>query len=167
MKKIIFLLTVAVSAFMIACNDASESETSTMSTEDSSTFDLSKARTAIEADNAKFMEELKKGDSAALAEHYHSEGQLLMANSEPVMRKDISSAWGSVIRMGVKDFKLTTTDVVGNDDLLVETGLYEMYGDKNSVIDKGKYVVAWRKENGNWKLYRDIGNSSIPMQNKK
>ena len=167
MRKIIFLLIVAGSAFIVGCNDASQSETSTMSTMDSSTFDLSKARAAIEADNAKFAEEVIKGDSAALAGHYHSEGQLLMDNSEPAMRKDISSAWGSVIRTGVKDFKLTTTDLVGNDDLLVETGLYEMYGDKNSLIDKGKYVVAWRKENGNWKLYRDIANSNMPMQQKK
>ena len=167
MKKIIFLLLIAGSAFMVACNDASTSGESTMSTKDSSTFDLSNARAAIEADNVKFMEEIKKGDSAALAEHYHSEAQMLMDNAEPVMRKDISSAWGSVVKMGVKDFKLTTTDVVGNDDLLVETGVYEMYGDKNSVMDKGKYVVAWRKENGNWKIYRDIANSSLPMQQKK
>ncbi len=167
MKKIIFLLTVAGSACMISCNDASKSETSTMSTKDSSNFDLSNARATVEADNAKFIEELKKGDSAALAEHYHSEGQVLMANSEPVMRKDISSAWGSIIRMGVKDFKLTTHDVVGNEDLLVETGSYEMYGDKNVVIDKGKYVVAWKKENGNWKLYRDIANTSMPIVHSK
>src|SRR5687768_13414739 len=150
MKKIIFLLTVVGSVFMVACNDAKAQS------KNAGTFDLSKARAAIEVENAKFREEFKNGDSAALAGHYHSEGQLLMGNSEAVMRKDISSAWGSVIRMGVKDLKLTTTDLVGNDDLLVETGLYEMYDDKNSLIDKGKYVVAWKKENGAWKLYRDI-----------
>jgi ketosteroid isomerase-like protein len=69
--------------------------------------------------------------------------------------------------MGIKDFKLTTHDVVGSEDLLVETGSYEMYGDKNAVIDKGKYVVAWKKENGNWKLYRDIANTSMPMARSK
>jgi len=155
------------SSIMVACNDVPKTETSTMSTNDSSTFNLSDARAAIEADNAKFIEEFKKGDSAALAAHYHSEGQALMANSEPVMRKDISSAWGSFIRMGIKDVKITTHDVVGNEDLLVETGSYEMVGDNNVVIDKGKYVVAWRKENGTWKLYRDIGNTSMPMQHAK
>lgn len=166
MKKIIFLLVVG-SSIMVACNDAAKTETSTMSTKDSSTFDLSEARAAIEADNAKFIEDIRKGDSAALAEHYHSEGQVLMANSEPIMRKDISSAWGSFLRMGIKDFKMTTHDVVGNEDLLVETGTYEMIGDKNAVLDKGKYVVAWRKENGTWKLYRDIVNTSMPMQQAK
>ncbi|MEJ7740856.1 MAG: DUF4440 domain-containing protein [Chitinophagaceae bacterium] len=167
MKRIIFLLIVSSLTCLVACNDASNNETATMSTNDSSSFDLSKTRADIEADNAKFMDEIKRGDSAALAEHYHSEGQVLMSNSEPVMRRDISSAWGSIIRMGVKELKITTTDVVGNKDLLVETGVYEDYGDKNAIIDKGKYIVAWRKENGNWKIYRDISNSNLPRQRAK
>lgn len=167
MKKIILLLTVAGSTCMVACNDAAKTEKSSLTTKDSSTFSLSEGRAFLEKDNAKFMEEIKKGDSAALAEHYHSEGQILMANSEPVMKKDIASAWGSFIRMGVKDLKITTLDVVGGDDLLVETGSYEMVGDKNTVIDKGKYVVVWKKEDGKWKLYRDIAATSMPMPQSK
>ena len=162
MKKIIFLLT-AGTFMMVACNDASKTETSKMSTTDSTSFDLSKAKADIEADNARFIEQIKKGDSAGLAEHYHSDAQILMSGMEPVNRKDIAGAWGSFLRMGVKDFKMTTHDVVGNDDLLVETGSYEMIGDKNVVLDKGKYVVAWKKENGLWKLYRDIANTSMPQ----
>ena len=167
MKKIILLLLVAGSLSMVACSDTSTPETGTISTSDTSTFDLSKARAFVDADNAKFIEEIKKGDSSALAEHYHSEGQLLSTNSEPVMRNNISSAWGSFIRMGVKDFKLTTTDLVGNDELLVETGLYEIYGDNNNAIDKGKYIVVWKTENGNWKIYRDIANTNMLLKNSK
>lgn len=162
MKKIIFLLG-ACTSIMVSCNDAAKTETNTMVTNDSSTFDLSRARSDIEADNAKFIEQIRKGDSNALADHYHSEAQILMPNFEPIMRKDISATWGGFLRMGVKDFKMTTHDVVGNEDLLVETGSYEMIGDKNVTIDKGKYMVAWRKENGNWKLYRDMGSSNMPM----
>ncbi len=43
----------------------------------------------------------------------------------------------------------------------------KIISDKNAVIDKGKYVVAWKKENGNWKLYRDIANTSMPMVRSK
>lgn len=167
MKSIIFVLLAACLTGIVSCNDASKSDTGMTSTDDSSAFDLSDARAFIDADNAKFIEEIKRGDSAALAEHYHSDGQALVTNSEPVMRKDVSSAWGSTIRMGVKDMKINTTDVVGNEDLLVESGTFELYGDKNALLDKGKYVVAWKKENGNWKIYRDIGNSSMPRQNGK
>jgi hypothetical protein len=32
-----------------------------------------------------------------------------------------------------------------------------MKDEQNKVKDKGKYVVIWKKENGQWKEYRDIG----------
>ncbi|WP_205512007.1 YybH family protein [Longitalea arenae] len=127
-------------------------------------FDLSKARAAIENDNAKFMEEARRGDSNALAAHYASDGWLMFNNAEPFKGKDIVSAWGSAIRMGMKDLKITTQDVVGSAEVLAETGTYEMIGANNKTIDKGKYVVVWKPENGTWKIYRDIGNSSMPMK---
>ncbi len=64
--------------------------------------------------------------------------------------------------MGIKDIKITTDDVIGNGDVLGETGKYEMYADNNKLVDKGKYVVLWKMENGEWKLYRDIWNTSMP-----
>jgi len=128
-------------------------------------FDLGKARTWIESDNAKFVEEVKKGDSNALAAHYGSDAMAMFDNSEPFKGAAIASAWGSAaIKMGMKDIKVTTVDVVGNADLLAETGMYEMYGAGNKLLDKGKYVVVWKPENGGWKIYRDIGNSNMPMK---
>jgi ketosteroid isomerase-like protein len=29
-------------------------------------------------------------------------------------------------------------------------------------LDKGKYIVIWKQEDGQWKLHRDIFNSSMP-----
>ena len=46
--------------------------------------------------------------------------------------------------------------------MLAETAHYEMYGADNKLLDKGKYVVVWKPVNGEWKLYRDIWNSSMP-----
>jgi ketosteroid isomerase-like protein len=88
-------------------------------------------------------------------------------NSDPVPKDKIVSAWSGAIRMGVKDIKLTTDDVTGNGEIAGETGTYEMYGDNNKLLDKGKYVVIWKNENGEWKLYRDIWNTSMPAKSKK
>jgi ketosteroid isomerase-like protein len=33
---------------------------------------------------------------------------------------------------------------------------------KGNTIDKGKYVTIWRKEGGDWKIYSDIFNTSLP-----
>ncbi len=35
-------------------------------------------------------------------------------------------------------------------------------GDGSKNVDKGKYIVVWKKENGDWKVWRDIWNSDNP-----
>jgi hypothetical protein len=41
-------------------------------------------------------------------------------------------------------------------------GKYTLTGDAGKVLDQGKYVVVWKRELGQWKLYRDIWNTSVP-----
>jgi ketosteroid isomerase-like protein len=147
--------------FLLSCN-TTPNEKAAIATNDGAGFDLSAARAWIENDNAKFSGEIIKGDSQAVASHYASDGWVMMSNSEPIKGSAIASAWGEVIRMGVKDLKITTVDLIGDSALLAETGTYEMYGAGNKLLDKGKYVVVWKQENGTWKIYRDIGNSSLP-----
>jgi ketosteroid isomerase-like protein len=159
MRKASFFLMITV--IMLACNAGTDEGTADAKS-DSTAFDLQKARSFIESENAKFSDETKRGDSVALGAHYASDGLLMFSNSEPMKGKDIVSTWGSVIRMGVKDIRLTTVDLTGNAELLAETGTYEMFGENNAVIDKGKYIVVWKPENGNWKIYRDIGNTNLP-----
>jgi len=162
------LLIVSIALFMANCNNNQSAEnTSSAPKADSASFDIGKVKSAIADINAKFADELKKGDSAAMASHYTSDAMVMPPNSEPVPKDKIISAWGGAIRMGVKDIKLTTDDVTGNGDVAGETGKYEMYGDNNKLLDKGKYLVLWKNENGEWKLYRDIWNTSMPNKFKK
>ena len=151
---------IAALVLLLYCNTAPDQKESTA--RDTPAFDLSAARKWVAADNAKFSEEIKRGDSMAVAAHYASDAQLLLGNSEPRTGKGIAEAWGAVIRMGVKEFKINTTDLIGNAALLAETGIFEVYGEGNKLLDKGKYVVIWKPDNGAWKIYRDIGNSSLP-----
>jgi ketosteroid isomerase-like protein len=163
------LLVVSITLFMANCNSNNQSAENTNSAPkaDSTSFDIGKAKSAIADINAKFSDELRKGDSAALASHYSSEAYAMPPNSDPVPKDKIVSVWGRAIRMGVKDIKLTTDDVTGNGEIAGETGNYEMYGDNNKLLDKGKYVVIWKNENGEWKSYRDIWNTSMPAKSKK
>jgi len=169
MKKIhASLLVTSITLFMTGCNSNQSAEnTSSAPKADSTSFDKDKARSAIEIINAKFSDELRKGDSATLASHYSSDAYVMPPNSDPVPKDKIVSAWGGAIRMGVKDIKLTTDDITGNGEIAGETGKYEMYGDNNKLLDKGKYVVIWKNENGEWKLYRDIWNTSMPAKSAK
>jgi ketosteroid isomerase-like protein len=166
MKKYCSLLLIAGGmSFITSCEQAATEKTGANTTTDTTAaapFDLAKAREWIESDNAKFVEEAKKGDSNALAAHYASDAWLMFSNMEPMKGSDIAKGWGGAIRMGMKDLKVNTVDLIGNAELLAETGMFEVYGEGNKLIDKGKYVVIWKPENGAWKIYRDIGNTSMP-----
>ena len=166
MKKYCALILFSgVLTFAMSCQETATDKThdNTMgdTTATASAFDLNNARTWIEGDNAKFSEEFKKGDSNALAAHYASDGWAMFDKSEPFKGAAIANAWGGAIRSGVKELKINTTDLTGNAELLVETGTYEMIGDGNKTLDKGKYVVVWKPADGGWKIYRDIGNSNM------
>lgn len=86
---------------------------------------------------------------------------MVSANQESKKDKEILSALGKWIRNGIKNnarnVQFTTTDLFGNSEFLFETGIVETRDDNMNVKSKGKYVVVWKKENGQWKLFRDIG----------
>jgi len=158
------LITVVAMTLIVACNEASTDSKTSESTEtkEKASFDMAAARSAIDAANAKFMDGIKRGDSAAIAALYADDAWVLPPNSEAVKGAAIAGMWGSVIRMGIKDAKFMTDEVTGNAEMLAETAHYEMYGADNKLLDKGKYVVVWKPVNGEWKLYRDIWNTSMP-----
>ncbi|MGZ8541219.1 MAG: YybH family protein [Chitinophagaceae bacterium] len=163
MKKFFKLLIAFIIIFGAGCNTAS-TDTKTADaaeTKDSPAFDLTTARSVIGAENAKFMDAFKKGDSVAVASTYSDDAVLLPPNSEPVSKAGITSMWGSFMGMGVKDVKLVSDDIAGNAEIISETGHFEIYAAENKMIDKGKYVVVWKPVNGVWKMYRDIWNTSM------
>ena len=163
-KVFIELITVGAISLVTACNTATtDSKTSdNAENKEKASFDLTAARSAIDAANAKFMDGIKRGDSTAIAALYANDAWALPPNMEPVKGSAIAGLWGAVIRMGIKDAKFMTDEVTGNGEILAETAHYEMYGADNKLLDKGKYVVVWKPVNGEWKLYRDIWNSSMP-----
>jgi ketosteroid isomerase-like protein len=161
MKKIISVVIISCSLVYSACNSSSDKKTETENST-APAFDLQKARADIEAQTVKWRDALRKGDSAGVAALYASDAMVLPPNSDIVKADGIAALWGSYIRMGVKGANFTIVDVSGNADMVAETGIAEIYGPDNAIIDKAKYVVTWKMENGNWKLFRDIWNSTMP-----
>ncbi len=158
MRKLnLFVVILITSYFILACNTPSSN-----TKESEVSFDLSKEKEWVKNELIKFSNDLKKGDTTALSAYYSSDAIVMPPNMESVMKKDIASMWGVAIRMGVRDIKLNVTEVHGNEDLLLEVGTYEMYGDNNMILERGKYISALKKENGGWKVFRDIWNTNTP-----
>jgi hypothetical protein len=42
-------------------------------------------------------------------------------------------------------------------EFVLELGDYKMVDANKKVVDSGKYCVVWKQEDGQWKLYRDMG----------
>ncbi len=120
-------------------------------------FDMQKAKSFIDSINTKFSEQIKLGDSVALASHYSTDAAILLPNTEPIIGEEILSAWGSMLRAGSVDISFQTIDLAGSNDFLIETG-YIVTKVNEDNITKSKYLVIWKKQDGVWKLYRDMVN---------
>jgi len=119
--------------------------------------------TLISAANRSFESAFQVQNAATLAGLYTSNGTLLPPGGEPVNgTAGIQAFWQAVFNAGIRGARLTTTELHDCGDTAVEVGSYELLGATNNVLDRGKYVVIWRQETGQWKLHRDIWNTSIP-----
>lgn len=160
MNKILFKsFCIAVLGLFLfsSCKEKNEERTE-MSTDK---VDLTAARAYIDSMNKHMGESLAKGDSSAIAATYADDAKILgnqMATVEG--KQNITGFWGYAIRMGW-GLKPETTDLYGNNDLLVEEGKFLLTDNKGAEIDHGKYIVLWKKIDGKWKLYRDIYNTDV------
>ena len=59
---------------------------------------------------------------------------------------------------GATDVVLTTDTVLRSCDMATELGHYEI----PATHELGKYVVTWRKINGQWRAVADIFNANAP-----
>ena len=118
---------------------------------------------AIAAANRNFMETFARADAEGMGRLYTNNGQLLPTNSDFVTGIEaVQAFWQGVMNMGIKTAELETVELEGYGNAAVEVGSYTLGGEGGQVLDKGKYVVIWKQEDGQWKLHRDIWNTSMP-----
>ncbi len=119
---------------------------------------------AIVAADETFMATFSRGDAAGIADLYTENGQFLPPNSDFVTGKQaIQATFQAFMDMGIKTIKLETLEVEEyNSDTASEVGRYTLEGEGGQVLDQGKFIVIWKQEAGQWKLHRDIINTSMP-----
>lgn len=119
-------------------------------------------KTAVDAGVKEFTNALKTKDVAAMSGVYASDAILYPPNAEAVQgREAIGAFWKNLMDAGMTG-ELETVETQEAGDLGLETGKFRILSADGKEVDRGKYVVVWKKENGAWKLYRDIWNSSLP-----
>jgi uncharacterized protein (TIGR02246 family) len=116
-------------------------------------------RAAIEAANTKFSALAAQGDGAALAGLYAKDGAVMPAGSDPLRgTQAIAKFWQSAFASGVAAIELKTVEVYGQGATATEVGEYAL----RKLLDRGKYIVIWHNEGGQWKLLRDMFSTNVP-----
>lgn len=150
----------ALAIFFSSCNN----DTAKTADTKEPAFSLDSAKAVIAANNKTYGECFAKGDSTAFAGCYTTDGCIYPPNMPKMCGSQaLSGFFVGGYKMGIRNIKLTTEEVMGGKDAVTEVGKYEVLGDKDMSFDKGKYIVIWKEENGKWKMHRDEWNSDMPM----
>ncbi len=118
-------------------------------------------RSAIETANEHLEAAVHSGDIASAISLYTEDAQLMPSNTAPVAGKAAIEAFWQAAMAGIKKIDFVTLEVLGEGNTVSEIGRYEAWGADGQVIDRGKYIVVWKEQDGSWKLHRDIWNTSL------
>ena len=112
--------------------------------------------------NATFETNFERGDAAAIATLYTSNGILLPTGMNAIEgAAGIQAFWQGAMEMGIKRVKLDSKDIEELADTAIELGNYTLFGANEQQLDQGKYLVVWKEQMGQWRLHQDIWNSSM------
>jgi len=113
--------------------------------------------------NKKFMEAFNNKDAEAVASQYTENGSLYPPNSDIVTGHEaIATFWEGAMSMGIEKTELETITAEGYGDFAIEEGRYRLFAPGDIMIDHGKYFVTWKKQADEWKLDKDIWNTTNP-----
>ncbi len=127
------------------------------------TTKLIQPQEAIAQANQQFMVAFNQAKASGVAGCYTTDAQLLPVHAGFIAgQQNIQGFWQAVMDMGIKAAKLETLELDVLGETAIEVGKYTLLGSKGQVMDAGKYVVIWKNEQGQWKLYRDIWTTSLP-----
>ena len=119
-------------------------------------------RAAIEAANKNWETAASRSDGPGVAALYTAQGQLLPAHSDVVSGAEaIGQFFQAAFDSGMKGASLVTLEVEDHGDTAYEVGKFEFLGADGAVLDHGKYLVIWKKEDASWKLHRDMWTTSV------
>ena len=92
---------------------------------------------------------------------YTSDAELYPPHADVVKgNTSIEPVWKGAFEAGVKSVSLETVSADPAGDNVIETGRYTLSGADGQLVDIGKYIVVWKQEKGDWKLYLDIWNTN-------
>ena len=141
-----FLLLLSVFIFISGCKQVDKKNELNTQT------DISTLEKEIESRLREYENHLRNEDSVALGNMYMKDAEIIPST---VGRENIIKAFGSMIRDSITGSSFKTTHLWGDNQLLVEDGTGIWSHANGKVVGRGRYLLVWKKDDGNWKILRD------------
>ena len=120
----------------------------------------------IAAVNEQLAAAIAAGDAAAAASLYTEDGCFLAPNVDLIKgRAAIQQFMQGIIDMGIQGLKLQSLEVEIIGDTAFQVGTYQLVVEGGAEADSGKFIVVWKNVDGQWRLHRDMINTSLPAAN--
>jgi uncharacterized protein (TIGR02246 family) len=126
-------------------------------------------RRAIEESHGSYAIAMKGGDATALASHFTKDAILLPENTDMQRGRDTIQKWfaGWLPTTTVQEFEATSMDVTVVGSTAYEVGTHRMTLTPQGsppISMQGKYLMVWeRATDGQWRILRDMFNTSAPL----
>lgn len=103
------------------------------------------------------------GDVDALVNLYTTDGKIF-PNNRMIMAgtSDLKKYWTLPEDVKTLHHKVTPDEIHIENDIAYDYGYYEgktLTKDQKESAWRGKYLIVWKKVEGDWKIYLDIWNS--------
>ncbi|MCC6462587.1 MAG: PD40 domain-containing protein [Saprospiraceae bacterium] len=125
-------------------------------------FDREAVRVQIEQANQSYGERFRTRDTAWYAARYTADACILPEKSPRICGLEgiIGYYYGQGDNQSLQ-LRITTLELSGGPETMLEEGLYELLDDKGALLDKGKFIATWVPEGGRWKLRREIWTTDL------
>ena len=110
----------------------------------------------------RFLQLFALNNSSDIAACYTEDAQMLTAGISPVRgRAAIESVFKFTAAPGhTLEFQTEDLDVQGAT--AIEIGAYVRRGRDGAAVDRGRYMVVWKRVDGEWKIHRDMFTRAKP-----
>ena len=122
---------------------------------------------AIEKSNRLYGEAFIKGDSTVFIDRYTPDAWIMNPGAPSLKGPSAAPVFYTIAyhQMNIRNVLLRSQEIVVFGEMASETGTYELRNELNKVLDKGKYLVLWKRTPKGWKMHRDCFNSDGPLVN--
>ena len=163
----IHLISLAASALLVSSCGSGNETSAAASSQPAASTESSSHEQAIRGQVGKWLQLIKSKDSAAIAQMYAEDGAFMPPNATIAKgRLAIEKGWAGMMATPGFDLTFAPDQIVvsSSGDMALDRGTYRLSVAPNGTkqVDTGKYVVVWRRIDGEWKAAADIINSDLP-----